>query len=891
MVKHMCQITVCFTILSKKIRLIGLIVISIALMTLPCHASNIEREIYGLIKDKNDDRLPGVSVALLDKDGNTVSYAISDSKGAYKLVCPKIADGYKVSFSCLGYKQILMCPGELKNGMIITMDEDAVNLKDVTVSVPPIKVKGDTLTYNVASFKNASDRSIEDIIRKLPGINVSEDGRIYYNGESINKFYIEGVDLLSGRYALASRNISPDDVSEVNIYENHQSKRVLKDIKYSDKAAINLKLKNKSLLRPIGYVKGGSGFKAENNGEALWLGEIFGLLVSPKSQMLISGKTNNSGQSYINETGSLTENDLIQNTYASGMYSTSPFGEAGLPKSRFIDNQSVSSSVNTTIKLNEFSQFNIIADYTDEKYQYDNGENIEYTMGGQEKVVINETARNRPHQRSAKFKMKLENNSLRKYISEQLSFVGHFDNNRYAINDGNLIKQNVSSRDYNMRNALYGILKLSNHLIDFKSDIQFGESPTNTLLAIKEGEEIVCQNLKGRTFRSKEEVEYSWLINSKSYLGLNLELDFGYETFKSISVDSGQLANNDLKSHNIVSLAKPHYQCKINENMIFNFSVPLKFSNLKYKNLLSEKYYSINKFDVDFKAQLNYTTPFNLKTVWIVGHQNNLGGLSDYILNPIYTTFRDRMVPGSGEMTFKKSYYVNSSMSYRNAVEGVFSSATIMFRHGSSNKLGSMDIENTDILTKQENLKNDRNHLNASFSISKNFMKWKTIFAFNGSYELLSHYIGRQDNIIKMKSDNIIGRININSSPINDYLIMILDYKYSYSRQNIYGAESYMSTIQNQLSLSLASHPIKRLELSLQTYYNNCLMDNTSERSSVFVDCKARYKIGPLDIELNVNNIFNTKRYSYIYINNADVYSYTYSLRPIEFLSCLRYSF
>lgn len=150
-----------------------------------------------------------------------------------------------------------------------------MNLKDVTVSVPPIKVKGDTLTYNVASFKNASDRSIEDIIRKLPGINVSEDGRIYYNGESINKFYIEGVDLLSGRYALASRNISPDDVSEVNIYENHQSKRVLKDIKYSDKAAINLKLKNKSLLRPIGYVKGGSGFKAEKKRGSIVVGRDF----------------------------------------------------------------------------------------------------------------------------------------------------------------------------------------------------------------------------------------------------------------------------------------------------------------------------------------------------------------------------------------------------------------------------------------------------------------------------------------------------------------------------------------------------------------------------------------------------------------------------------------
>ena len=107
-----------------------------------------------------------------------------------------------------------------------------------------ISSHGDTLLYNVAAFRSASDRNIEDVIRKLPGISVSENGTISYQGESINKFYIEGLDLLSGRYALATRNISPDDIASVSIYENHQPKKVLKDISFSEKAALNLKLKN-----------------------------------------------------------------------------------------------------------------------------------------------------------------------------------------------------------------------------------------------------------------------------------------------------------------------------------------------------------------------------------------------------------------------------------------------------------------------------------------------------------------------------------------------------------------------------------------------------------------------------------------------------------------------
>ena len=87
------------------------------------------------------------------------------------------------------------------------------------------------------------DRSIEDVIKKLPGIEVSETGVISYDGEPINNFYIEGLNLMGGNYAVASQNIKPQDVAAVSVYERHQPKKALKNVVESKSAALNLKLK------------------------------------------------------------------------------------------------------------------------------------------------------------------------------------------------------------------------------------------------------------------------------------------------------------------------------------------------------------------------------------------------------------------------------------------------------------------------------------------------------------------------------------------------------------------------------------------------------------------------------------------------------------------------
>lgn len=130
----------------------------------------------------------------------------------------------------------------------VYMEAGSIQLKEVTIKADRIREQGDTITYTTSSFAQAQDRSIGDVLKRMPGIEVSRNGRIQYQGEDINKFYIEGSDLLGGRYGIATNGISHEDVGAVEVMEKHQPMQVLSGISYSDKAAINLKLKNHNLF-------------------------------------------------------------------------------------------------------------------------------------------------------------------------------------------------------------------------------------------------------------------------------------------------------------------------------------------------------------------------------------------------------------------------------------------------------------------------------------------------------------------------------------------------------------------------------------------------------------------------------------------------------------------
>jgi len=171
-------------------------------------------------------------------------FTTSDKDGKYSLTYTGTADSLVVIASGISVgKHSRIVPN--RTGQVnFSIEEKVMELKEVAVIAAPIRRAGDTLNYLVGAYTGQNDRTIEDVIKKMPGMNVDESRTISYNKIPINKFYIENFDLLQGRYGIATKNIEAKDVATVQVLENHQPIKALKDRVFSESAAVNLKLKN-----------------------------------------------------------------------------------------------------------------------------------------------------------------------------------------------------------------------------------------------------------------------------------------------------------------------------------------------------------------------------------------------------------------------------------------------------------------------------------------------------------------------------------------------------------------------------------------------------------------------------------------------------------------------
>ena len=207
----------------------------------------------GFVTDSVGETVPGAMVKVYASPASKsmLVYGAASPAGEFRLTLPGDYSNVTVKVSAVGYRTETM-QASVGTRLHVRLSPAPTTLKAITVKAPAIRAQGDTRIFDVAAFSSRGDRSIEAVISRLPGITVDEEGKIKYNGEPINKFYIEGADMLTGNYRLATRNISPEDVASVNVYENHQPKKVLEGIEFSERAALNLKLKKKSMLRPVG---------------------------------------------------------------------------------------------------------------------------------------------------------------------------------------------------------------------------------------------------------------------------------------------------------------------------------------------------------------------------------------------------------------------------------------------------------------------------------------------------------------------------------------------------------------------------------------------------------------------------------------------------------------
>ena len=192
------------------------------------------------------------------------------------------------------------------------LNERVTELQEVIVSQEKFEIEGDTVSFNPRSYKDGTERKVEDLIKKLPGMEVEENGSIKYRGKKVTSVQLEGDDLFGYNYAMGTRNISVDMVEQVQAIDNYSANPLLKGIENSEEVAINLKLK-KGKLDISGNGNLGSGFDNNIDPRNDLSFNLLGISKKYKSFSSISYNNvglNNSAEDYFSMSASLED---IQN--------------------------------------------------------------------------------------------------------------------------------------------------------------------------------------------------------------------------------------------------------------------------------------------------------------------------------------------------------------------------------------------------------------------------------------------------------------------------------------------------------------------------------------------------------------------------------------------------
>jgi len=213
----------------------------------------------GIVKDSLENSLPYVSILAKPKiSTQSMKFAISDDIGRYKLELVKNVV-YTVTTSHLGYKIVeFEFVSSTNSQKDILLFEEINQLNEVIIELPVI-VKKDTIIYNTDKFVTGEERKLKDILNKLPGIEVDEDGNVTSNGKNITHLLVEGKKFFKGDTKLAVENIPANAVDKIMIIDDYNEVSFLKGMTDADNMAMNVMLKKNKKNFVFGDLEAGKG--------------------------------------------------------------------------------------------------------------------------------------------------------------------------------------------------------------------------------------------------------------------------------------------------------------------------------------------------------------------------------------------------------------------------------------------------------------------------------------------------------------------------------------------------------------------------------------------------------------------------------------------------------
>ena len=250
----------------------------------------------GVVKDSTGYGLELANVVAINQATKTLeAYSITNDKGRYKLNLD-VNSSYSIQVSYIGMKQISETiqtkETDISKDYVMAMDNSLDEI-EITYEMP-VTISGDTITYNADSFKNGTERKLGDVLEKMPGVEVNDDGEVEIEGKKVGKVMIDGKEFFDGDTKLATKNIPANAIDKVQVLKNYSEVGQLSGVTNNqDNIAINIKLKEGKKNFWFGTITAGAG---DSSSGELYLAQPKLFYYSPKKSINFIGDLNNIGE-------------------------------------------------------------------------------------------------------------------------------------------------------------------------------------------------------------------------------------------------------------------------------------------------------------------------------------------------------------------------------------------------------------------------------------------------------------------------------------------------------------------------------------------------------------------------------------------------------------------
>lgn len=763
----------------------------------------------------------------------------------------------------------------------IIVEERVIGLREVVVKAKKIYAQGDTLNYNVASFLSQSDQSVADVLRKMPGITVSEAGQVSYQGKPIKNFYIEGLDLMKGHYAIATNNIDPHNIATVQVLENHQDIKALQGLRPEEQASINLRLKEgvKGVFNLIATLGGGYGKDAQWNNSAI------ATYFRRNNQFLVTYKGNNTGEDLSQELYSFDNDYSRTNNISSITMPSAP----GIDKRFYYFNRSHSATYNNVYRIGKYSEFGINAAYLNDRDNRNSFSSTFNTLPDGSQNIVDEQMTGIARMQKAYGDLTYVNNSEQSYLKEQLkldwsktnadsrilagdediSQLGNTDTYR-LLNKFHMTHRNSGSRGF----EVYSLLNVE------KRPHSLTVSPN--LFPDLFASDMLSQSVDYHNVSTENRFAFLSAFKYRNFsLHPTVIVNFNHNSLESRLSDS----RNDLTfgyldagigAELVYSIRKLHV----------SLMLPLKYKWFSLDNHRESVVTDKNRFRVepDFRLSYDINTSHHLSVRSALNYMTpSIEALySSYILTS-YRCLSAYDVAGLYEGT---TLYNSLSYKFKNILSMSFAGIDLSWQRQSPEVLYGSYYDGLVQRTISQRTSDAGDMFSAKIHASQGF-DWRRLkIGASVSYSYYDNPLLVQNQVVHYTSNSIGTNADISVSLFN-WLAASWEGNYyqTASRQEGHDPMSWLRTVTNKASLDFTIPGGITLKTSVYHYYNNF---NDGDKSFVLLNAEARYSIKRFSFTLVCDNLLNRRMYLYSSQAALTESRSVYEIRPRSVLLKIR---